>query len=141
MITIIPLFLSLIFLFLGGIHFYWAFGGKWGLIAVIPTKNDGAASMAPPTVATIIVGLGLILFGLFYLNHSRFNFLKLPVYIENIVKWSIPILFILRAIGEFNYVGLFKKVTHTYFAKMDRLVFTPLCMVIGTLGLLIILLN
>lgn len=141
MITIISIILFLIFLFLGSIHFYWAFGGRWGITAVIPTKNDGAESMTPPIIATIIVGLGLLLFGVFYLNQSRFSFIELPLYLENICKWSIPILFILRAIGEFNYVGIFKKIKHTNFAKMDRLIFTPLCLAIGTLGLVVILLN
>jgi hypothetical protein len=51
--------------------------------------------------------------------------------------WFIPSVFILRAIGEFNYVGFFKKIKHTEFAKADSKIFSPLSLGIGAVGLLI----
>jgi Protein of unknown function (DUF3995) len=47
-------------------------------------------------------------------------------------------LFLLRAVGDFRYAGLFKKVRGTRFAKADDRLFTPLC--IGVAVLLVVLL-
>ena len=49
----------------------------------------------------------------------------------------IPGLFVLRSIGDFKYAGLFKKIKNTEFAKMDTKFFTPLCLLITALGIII----
>jgi hypothetical protein len=36
--------------------------------------------------------------------------------------------------GEFNYVGFFKKVKDTEFAKWDTKLFSPLCLLISSFG-------
>jgi hypothetical protein len=33
----------------------------------------------------------------------------------------------LRAIGDFRYLGFFKRVTGTRFARADTLIYSPLC--------------
>ena len=45
-------------------------------------------------------------------------------------------LFFLRAIGEFRYVGFFKRVRDTAFAKADTRFYSPLCVFIAVLSLL-----
>jgi hypothetical protein len=37
----------------------------------------------------------------------------------------------LRAIGEFRYVGLFKRVRESRFAALDTRVYTPLCVALA----------
>ena len=37
------------------------------------------------------------------------------------------IVFFIRVIGEFNYFGIFKRKKDTHFAKMDTLLYIPLC--------------
>jgi len=54
--------------------------------------------------------------------------------------WFIPIIFILRAVGDFNYVGIFKKIKNTEFARADSKIFIPLCLIIGICGITIKLL-
>ncbi|MFK7787808.1 MAG: DUF3995 domain-containing protein [Crocinitomicaceae bacterium] len=54
--------------------------------------------------------------------------------------WFITSIFILRAVGEFNYVGLFKPIKDTDFAKADSSIFSPLSLGIGIVGLVIQLL-
>ncbi|NME67937.1 DUF3995 domain-containing protein [Flammeovirga aprica] len=138
MITIIlSSLLVLLFTFLGGIHFYWLFGGKWGVHKVIPTKANEATAFETPPIATFMVGMILFSFGLIY-------FLKLNLFIppvsEEILRygyWGIPFIFILRAIGEFNYVGFFKRVRGTEFAEADTKFFSPLCLGVGVIGLMI----
>ena len=140
MLTILSLSLSIIFTSLGFIHFYWLFGGKWGLKKVIPTKENGSNNLSIPKFATVVVALVLTSFGLIYFAKSELNAFALPSWI-NTALWFIPTIFLLRAIGDFNYVGIFKKIKNTEFAKADSRWFVPLCLTIGIVGLLIQLLK
>ena len=135
-ITILSLILFLTFIVLGGFHFYWLFGGIWGLEQAIPTK-DKADSLSIPKIATLIVGLVLVSFGVIYFVKSGLINLSIPNWITDYVYWFIPIIFIIRAIGDFNYVGFFKKIKDTVFAKADTKLFAPLCLFIGVIGFLI----
>lgn len=139
--TIMSTVLFAIFTALSLIHFYWFFGGKWGLKKVIPTKENHTSMLSVPKFATIIVALVLLLFGLVYLVKSGLFNIQ-PLYlVTNYGGWIIPSIFILRAIGDFNYVGFFKKIKNTEFAKADSKRFIPLCMTIGILGILVQLIN
>jgi len=126
---------------LGGFHFYWLFGGIWGLSKVIPSKNNVAKTLSIPKFATLIVGLVLVLFGLLYFLKSGLINFQVPVLVTKYAYWFIPSVFILRAIGDFNYVGVFKKIKQTEFAKADSKIFSPLCLIIGISGVLIQLIN
>jgi hypothetical protein len=139
--TTLSISLLAVFFLLGSIHFYWLFGGKWGLEKSLPTKEVGEKAKEPPKIATAIVGIGLILFGLFYaLKTGLMNF-QVPYWIINYGSWIIPSIFILRAIGDFRYVGFFKKIKNTEFAKADSKWFAPLCLTIGIFGMLIQLMD
>lgn len=137
---ILSIILFVVFLILGAFHFYWFFGGKWGLDKVIPTKVNAVSALTIPKFATLIVALGLVSFGLLYLLKSGLIMVQISNWITNFGYWFIPIIFILRAIGEFNYVGFFKKIKTTEFAKADSTIFAPLCLGIGVIGILIQLL-
>ncbi|SFG08254.1 Protein of unknown function [Salegentibacter agarivorans] len=141
MITVLSIILFVIFSSLGFIHFYWLLGGKWGLEKALPTKEAGQKAMEPPKTATVIVGIGLISFGLIYLIKTGLINFQIPNWIVTYGSWTIPCIFILRAIGDFNYVGLFKKIKNTEFSKADSKWFIPLCLTIGILGILIQLMN
>lgn len=129
--------LFLIFLFLSGIHFYWAFGGKWGASAVIPTKDDTQAVMNPGIIATLIVAFGLLAFGLLSLIIAGVIHFPIPLWLSHSGLWVITGIFTLRAIGEFNYVGFFKKHKHTKFGKNDSKIYSPLCLLIGVLAVIL----
>jgi len=135
--TILSLILFLIFLVLSAFHFYWFFGGIWGLDKVFPTKSDTSETLAIPKFATLIVAFGLLAFGMLYLMKSGLISFQIPQVLNSFAYWIIPAIFILRAIGEFNYVGFFKKVRHTKFAKADSKLFSPLCLGIGLIGIII----
>ncbi|PTT14637.1 DUF3995 domain-containing protein, partial [Flavobacterium sp. HMWF030] len=55
--------------------------------------------------------------------------------------WIIIFIFILRAIGDFNYVGFFKKHRNSEFALKDTKYYSPLCLLIGVLTLLVVFCN
>lgn len=129
--------LFFIFLTLGTIHFYWVFGGKWGLKNAIPTKKENEnINFKPSSFATFLVGLFLTLFACFYLIQANFIALTLPKW-TNYLLWILPSLFLLRAIGDFKYVGFFKSIKTTLFAKSDDKLFSLLCLLISFFGFIV----
>lgn len=138
MTTIIAITLILIFLFISSIHFYWVFGGKWGSDAVLPTKEDNNTKTLNPTIiATLIVAFGLLGFGLFILAMSGLITFDTPQWLSKYGLWIIAGIFTLRAIGDFNYVGFFKRIKQTKFSKNDTKYFSPLCLIIGILTIIL----
>ncbi|MFD0964212.1 DUF3995 domain-containing protein [Pseudofulvibacter geojedonensis] len=134
--NIIHSILMATFSFLAFMHFYWAFGGKYGLEQAIPTRNKNEKGKLPGKLITIFVGLVLLFFGSIYLIKANFISTPISKSIINISSYIIPILFFIRVIGDFKYVGLFKKVTDTVFAKADTKIYIPLCSFISVLGFL-----
>lgn len=133
MITlIISTLLSILFAVLSGFHFYWLFGGHWGLDYVIPQREEGKGSHNIPPMATLLVALGLLLFSALYASHLVP--IVFPEWLSFGLLWFIPAIFSLRVIGDFNYVGLFKKVKKTSFASADNRVFIPICLCVSVLG-------
>ena len=91
----------------------------------------------PGIIATLIVAVGLLLFAVFYLIKGGLISLQLPLWIDRNGLWILMGIFILRAIGDFNYLGFFKKVKHTKFAVNDTKYYSPLCLIIGMLTLIL----
>ena len=139
--NIINSLLLIIFSFLAFMHFYWAFGGKYGLEQAIPTRSKDEKGKLPGRFATIFVGLMLLFFGSIYLTRIGFinNFINSSTI--NVFGYIIPLLFFIRVIGDFKYVGLFKKVKETIFAKADTKIYIPLCLFISVLGFISIITN
>lgn len=134
---ILSILLSLILIGLGMIHFNWVIGGKFGFVESLPTKENGERILNPKKIDSAIVGIGLTAFGFFYLLKSGLIEFNLPESIMKYGSWIIPIIFLLRAIGEFKYVGFFKSVKKTDFGKLDTKLFSPLCLIIGLFGIVI----
>jgi hypothetical protein len=139
-ILILSVTLCLIFTLLGGFHFYWLFGGTWGLNKVIPSQAKQANTLAIPKFATLIVAVVLVAFGAIYLLKANLITVEAPIRLVNYSYWFIPAIFLLRAVGEFKYVGFFKKIKDTEFAKADSKLFSPLCLGLALAGILIQLL-
>jgi hypothetical protein len=137
----IGLLLSSIFLFLAVIHFYWGLGGKWGANASIPTKENGEKLINPKPADCFVIAIGLITFGVLVLVKSRLISMMLPSVILNYGIGVIASIFLLRAIGEFRYLGFFKKIKNTTFGQLDTKYYAPLCMIIGILGVMLELLS
>jgi glucan phosphoethanolaminetransferase (alkaline phosphatase superfamily) len=134
----IAIILFLIFLFISSIHFYWALGGKWGSDAVLPTKDDNNTKVLNPTVLpTLIVAFGLLGFGLFILVILGLVAFNTPHWLNKYGLWIIAGIFTLRAIGDFKYVGFFKKIKQTKFGKNDTKYFSPLCLKIVILTIIL----
>ncbi len=140
MTTALALINALIFTLLGGLHFYWMLGGKWGLDQVLPTRlGGGERRLNPGPVACIVVALGLLGFALYNVGLGLGFSLGLPFGAEKWGIWVLAGIFLLRAVGDFRYVGFFKKIKDTPFGKMDTRWYAPLCLYLGVSSLWIAL--
>jgi Protein of unknown function (DUF3995) len=135
--TGIGIILFAIFLFLSGIHFYWAFGGKWGKDIATPVNLKNEKIFTPGFISTLFVGFALLSFGLMNLSKTKLLKFNAPEIIDNYLLWFIAFVFILRAIGEFKYVGFFKKIKHSKFGQADTQIYSPLCFLIGVLEIIL----
>lgn len=131
---------SIIFTFLSLVHFYWAFSGEANLNYVIP-EIENKKAFEPTRFMTVIVALASLLAAFVVLGDigvfGLFEFQR----IFRIGTWLIAILFLLRAIGDFKYVGFFKSIKNTKFAKWDKRLYSPLCLIISILTFLVIFTN
>lgn len=126
-----------IFSLISILHFYWAFGGKWAFDDALPTNEKGEKILEPKAFECAVVGFGLILFALYYLQKGAFLNLPVPDWVMAYSGWIISGIFLLRAVGDFKYCGFFKRIKDTNFGKMDTKIYSPLCLVIGTIGVVL----
>lgn len=141
MILVFVAFQSVILISLGTLHLHWALGGTWGFEKSLPSNEEGERVLNPKKIDSAIVGLGLTLFGLYYLTKVELIPIILPHWASISAGWFISIIFLLRAMGDFKYVGFFKKVRSTPFGKLDSSFFSPLCLMLGVIGILIEVMN
>ena len=134
---ILSILLSLIFIVLAIIHFNWVLGGAFGFDASLPTNANGKRVLNPSKIDSAIVGLGLTVFACFYIYKLGFIKYQLPNWISIFGSWIIPAIFLLRAIGDFKYIGFFKRIHATKFSKLDTNFFSPLCLIISVVGIVI----
>jgi hypothetical protein len=133
MVYISALSSSFILFLLSCLHFFWAIGGQWGFAQALPTNATGERVLNPSSVDCIVVGIGLLCFGLLVLARRDIVQLPLPTWLKNNVLWCIAGIFFLRAMGDFYYVGFFKSITNTAFASLDTLYYSPLCLMLAVL--------
>lgn len=131
-----PITNTLILLTISGIHFFWAFGGKWGADAAIPTNQEGkkmlnSAGNFPSVFATLIVAFGLLAMALLHLEKVQSLGFPIPSWIDAYGLKIIAGIFLFRAIGDFHYVGVFKKIKETKFAILDTKYYSPLCLLLS----------
>ncbi|QWX82531.1 DUF3995 domain-containing protein [Cellulophaga sp. HaHaR_3_176] len=135
---ILSVILISIFSGLAIVHFYWASGGQFGFTTTLPANEQGVVILNPTPIDSILVGIGLSLFGLFYFFVLKSYKNKFLIFVKNVGLWVIPTIFTLRALGDFKYVGFFKQIKSTEFANLDTIFYSPLCMLVALIGFSII---
>ena len=126
--TLLGCILAFIFVGLAALHLYWAAGGNWAAKVALPKLPDGRLIFRPNAFASAAVALGLGAFGYICLVHLS---LVPPLFLvgrTRVILFVISGVFALRTIGDFNYVGIFRRVNSTDFSRMDRICYTPLCL-------------
>ncbi|PRX54088.1 DUF3995 domain-containing protein [Flagellimonas meridianipacifica] len=135
---VLAIFISITFIFLAGLHFYWAIFGIKNPENVVPTIGVEKKVKTPGKLAAAFVGLVLLGFALVFLNRVilYFDFPWLRY-----VSIGIGVIFIIRALGDFKYVGFFKTSKNSKFSALDTRYYSPLCLLMGTLILILELIS
>lgn len=130
--TALQLINTFIFVAISGIHFYWAFGGKLGVNAVIP-EILGKSAFKPSFLATIIMAFAMVVAAWLSWRPTIGNSDSILIY----GNLAVAIIFLIRAIGDFKYVGFTKKIKDSIFAKNDTNYYSPLCLIISAIAIFI----
>jgi energy-converting hydrogenase Eha subunit H len=123
-----------VFALLGAVHVFWALGGRLGFVSAVPEVN-GQRAFTPTPAATFAVALALFVASALVLGRAGVFSSLVPA---ALFKWPLIVMglvFLVRAVGEFKLVGLFKRVRGTSFARWDTWLFSPLCLGISLAAL------
>ena len=114
------------------IHLYWAAGGTAWKAGAIPSRG-GVPVLSPNPLSTSLVGVAL--FGMAVVVGSTAGLLPrlLPIGLLRGASAVLALIFAVRAIGEFRYVGFFKRVRGGVFAGRDTYLYSPLCLLLAVL--------
>jgi hypothetical protein len=113
-------------------HFYWALGGDIGSGVSLPHREDGTAVVIKNKAAGAFA-VGLALAAVLLLVLALTGAIRVPVpqvwFRAGAVLWAV--VFVARAVSWSRYVGMFKRVRHTRFARYDTWLYSPLCLLLG----------
>ena len=126
----LPIIVCSTFIVLALWHFYMAVRSHPGFAAAVPGV-DGKPLFMPTKKMTIAVGVALLLFTLLVAATAG---LLLPGVPEMLLTWlcyALALALFARAIGDFKYVGFFKRVRDSRFAGLDTLLCLPLCLLLA----------
>ncbi|USB33538.1 DUF3995 domain-containing protein [Paenibacillus sp. YPG26] len=128
--------IGMILFILSALHIYWICGGRWGAAGAIPSRG-GEPLFRPSAVSTGVVAILLALAAWLVLELEAIKPVLFPEALLWIGGWLLGAVFTLRAIGDFRWVGFFKKEKGTVFARLDSRFYSPLCLFLGVSILLI----
>ena len=126
-VTILAVAVCAVFVFLAAWHFRMAFGKLSGESNAMPTI-DGKPLFTPSRTATIAVGVALMLCAALVAATAGILRTGSSPSVLGWLCFALAAGLFARAIGEFKYVGFFKKVRGSPFARMDTLLYSPLCL-------------
>ncbi|WP_280151377.1 DUF3995 domain-containing protein [Piscinibacter sp. XHJ-5] len=92
---------------------------------------DGKPLFVPSKTATVGVGVALLSFAVLVAATAGLLPLAVPRALLVWLSYGLALGLLMRAIGEFKYVGLFKRVRGSRFARLDTLLYSPLCLLLA----------
>ncbi|MDF1818249.1 MAG: DUF3995 domain-containing protein [Immundisolibacteraceae bacterium] len=130
MTIFLPLLLIAIFILLGCWHLYWAMGGAVMRTATIPTLNGKPTIDPPPWLVTLV---GLLLLSMAGLVAATAGLVSVPISAGALAGlcYGLAMVFLIRAIGDFNLVGFFKRIRDSRFSRWDTFAYSPLCLALS----------
>lgn len=140
--VVLPLFLSGVFLFLAGLHVYWARGGFWPgtdarsfLEHVVGASPSGAtpspaACLAVAFLLSVAACIPLVLVGWLRLPYATLPIANTPL--VQLAAYVCGGVLLLR--GLFGYVDhrVRPAIRKTPFFRLNRVLYSPLCLLIGS---------
>lgn len=127
---LLPLSVSLVFVALALWHFYMALVPGSGSSGAVPSV-EGKPLFTPTRQATVAVGVLLLLFSTLVAATAGMISVGVPRVALPWLSYSLAIGLLARAVGEFKYVGFFKRVHGTRFARLDTMLYSPLCLLLS----------
>jgi hypothetical protein len=112
------------------LHVSWATTGIRGQASALP-ERDGKPLFQPGRVTTILVALLLGLACLLVLAAAGLIHPGLSPVTVLVGTWIVAVVMFARAVGDFQYVGFFKRVRGTRFAQMDTRLYSPVALLLG----------
>ena len=128
--TTLTWIVSLAFVAIALWHVRMAFWPAQGESAAVPSVS-GKPLFVPSTQATLAVALVLLLFGGLVAATAGLVTVGLPARVLAWLCYALALGLVARAVGEFKYVGFFKRVRASRFARLDTLVYSPLCLLLA----------
>ena len=118
------------------LHVYWAAGGQSGKLAAVPSV-DGRPLFNPSPLGTLLVAAALVVAAVVVVGAMGWIASPVPASVFRALTYAIALVFVLRAVGDFRYVGFFKSEMESQFAYWDSLIYSPLCLGIAVGGVLV----
>jgi len=122
--------LCLVFVTLALWHFRMALWPTFGASGAVPTVA-GKPLFVPSPWATGLVGVVLLLFACLVGATAGLLEIGIPVRVLSWLCDALALGLLARAIGEFKYLGFFKRVRDSKFARLDTLLYSPLCLLLA----------
>jgi hypothetical protein len=129
--SIVGAALAAVFGALAALHVFWAVGGITGGGAAVPSRIDGTPLFRPGPVSTLAVAAALSMAAVIVLGRAGMLAPDSRFILYRAGAWAVGAALLLRAVGDFRYVGVFKRERRTRFARMDTRYYTPLCAALG----------
>jgi hypothetical protein len=121
---------SLAFVALALWHFRMALRPTAAKSATVPSVG-GKPLFTPSVGATVAVGLVLLLFACLVAATAGLVKVGIPVRVLSWLSYALAAGLLARAVGEFKYLGFFKRVRDSQFARLDTLLYSPLCLLLA----------
>jgi hypothetical protein len=112
------------------LHLYWAIGGRWGHAAALP-EHQGRLAFRPGAIGTLLVAALLAIASVLVLGRVGLGPAARLSRLTHVGAWIIAAAFLLRGLGDFRFVGVFRSVRGTRFAWWDGHLYTPLSIGLG----------
>lgn len=115
------------------LHGAWVLGSPLWLDRVIPRTSDAAGGRPLFVPARGLTGAVTLAFALLTLLPGlTLGWLPLPPpRMAPTLCLGAAFIFVVRAIGDFRYCGLFRRIRSTTFARWDARLYTPLCLLLA----------
>jgi len=126
--AVVALVLAGAFALISALHVYWAARGTGSDDSgAVPTRADGTALFRPGPASSLAVAAALAAAAVVVLGRSGVIAPHGVGWVYRVGTWTLGAVLALRAVGDFRYVGLFKRERTSRFARLDTRYFTPLC--------------